>query len=561
MIDLFCACRVPRKVDEAGIGRAYACEKCHKTTYLISAEKLEAGNGAGDFDAAFTVLDGPEHVGCRVQLGGVTDITLGKSPDRTLCLTSSLKVSRNHARLVRQDFGPSKWKIVDCRSTNGLFVNDRRVEEQDLKDGDVVQVGEYLLQYGHVAAVVAAVPAPAASGVVCPGCEKSLPKKAKICVECGLNVLTGRPVLTRQGVDEDSLYAGAESWIRLISLLVWVTPFPIPIRSEAFGTRKTYAIWTIAVATILASITYFVAERMNEGTGQRFAGADLMLWSPAQSEAASDADAFIGEEKIRDIATRMSPGERAALRAEYAKKTEKVTDDELVRRYLNEELAKDGVTRGEFHAYQLVTHAFLHDTSSVYNFAMHLGGNLVFMLCFGTRVNALIGNLATAVLYPVLAVCAAWAHLLSLGHGPSGPMVGASGAIMGLAGMYLVLFPVHKVFCAMWISIWLRFRRIYGCKIFTLRGFWILLIYFGYDIAMQVVNTKLGLSGGVAHWAHIGGFTTGFVIATALLLSRLFDTHGGDILSVMLGHRAWAIIGKPGRKHRGTAADATPAYA
>ena len=81
---------------------------------------------------------------------------------------------------------------------------------------------------------------------------------------------------------------------------------------------------------------------------------------------------------------------------------------------LSRQLAKPRC--GEFHWYQLITHAFLHDTSSIFNFIMHLSGNLVFMLVFGTRVNALIGNLATAIVYPILAVCAATAHLAFLGR-------------------------------------------------------------------------------------------------------------------------------------------------
>jgi len=195
----------------------------------------------------------------------------------------------------------------------------------------------------------------------------------------------------------------------------------------------------------------------------------------------------------------------------------------------------------------LITHAFLHDTSSIYNFIMHLAGNMLFLLVFGTRVNALIGNIATAILYPILAVCAAWAHILSLGNTLSGPMVGASGAIMGLAGMYLILFPVHKVFCAMWISIFLRFRRYFGCKIFPLRGFWVLLIYFGYDLLMSAISAHFGTSSGVAHWAHIGGFTCGMAISLMILFSRQFNTRGGDLFSVALGKYAWPLIGKPSR--------------
>ena len=45
-------------------------------------------------------------------------------------------------------------------------------------------------------------------GQTCPSCEKALSKRAKICISCGINIKTGRPVLTSQGVDENSLYEG-----------------------------------------------------------------------------------------------------------------------------------------------------------------------------------------------------------------------------------------------------------------------------------------------------------------------------------------------------------------
>ena len=551
MIDVMCGCPTPRPVAESGIGKAYTCAKCGRAVYLICAEQLAEGNGGGDFDATLTVLEGPEHRGAVIQLGGIADIAVGKAPDQHLCLDDP-KVSRRHAKLVRVDFGPSKWRVVDNRSTNGLFVNDLRVDDALLNDGDVVHVGGYALKFGHVAAPATATAA--GGGAVCPSCEQPVAgKKAKICVHCGINVHTGRPVLTRQGVDENALYAGAESWIRLISWLVWVTPFPIPIRSEAFGTRKPYAIWTIAMATVLASITFFVAQKIDDrenALGGATAGVNWMLWAP-QADGATAALPFTPAQ-VHKMAQKLTPDERLDYAMKYDRpgKGKPVSDDEIVTRVLTDALAGNAQFRGEFHWYQLITHAFLHDTSSVSNFVMHLGGNLVFMLCFGTRVNALIGNVATAVLYPVLAICAATAHLWSLGDGYSGPMVGASGAIMGLAGMYLILFPVHNVFCAMWISIRFVIRRLYKLKIFSLRGFWVLLIYFGYDLTMNAIESHFGAHGGVAHMAHIGGFSVGMMLGLVVLLSRQFETHGGDVLSVTLGRHAWPLIGKPGHRRR-----------
>jgi hypothetical protein len=62
---------------------------------------------------------------------------------------------------------------------------------------------------------------------------------------------------------------------------------------------------------------------------------------------------------------------------------------------------------------------------------------------------------------------------------------------------------------------------------------------------MNWIDSLTKSAGGVAHWAHIGGFTTGMILAVVVLLSRQFDTHGGDLLSVALGRHAWPLIGKP----------------
>ena len=90
----------------------------------------------------------------------------------------------------------------------------------------------------------------------------------------------------------------------------------------------------------------------------------------------------------------------------------------------------------------------------------------------------------------------------------------------------------------MWISIWFDLRRLFfGCKIFPIRGFWILLIYFGYDLLMNLVSAHFGVSSGVAHWAHVGD-SNRHDFSLAILLSRQFNRRGGDLLSVALGKQA-----------------------
>ncbi len=210
---------------------------------------------------------------------------------------------------------------------------------------------------------------------------------------------------------------------------------------------------------------------------------------------------------------------------------------------------------GHFEWYQLLTCTFLHGG------LMHLAGNLLFLIVFGSRVNALLGQWKTALLYPILAAAAGIAYCIAESRNLPMPSIGASGAIMGLAGMYLVLFPVHRVHNVIWfrlsplwapfllLRVWARSGGESGLlrawmKLFALRGFWVVLFF----IAFDVVFTAFGIKDHIAHWAHLGGFIGGVTFATALLLTRTVDARGGDLISVVLGKHAWPLIGRPGQR-------------
>lgn len=122
-------------------------------------------------------------------------------------------------------------------------------------------------------------------------------------------------------------------------------------------------------------------------------------------------------------------------------------------------------------------------------------------------------------------------------------MLGASGVVMGLAGMYLILFPAHHVHVATWWRWGLVGGFQLNLRLFPVRGFWIVLFY----IAFDVLYTVLQIDDDVAHWAHLGGFIAGVVVALGLLLARLVNARGGDLLSVILGPAAWGLIGRPNR--------------
>ena len=325
-------------------------------------------------------------------------------------------------------------------------------------------------------------------------------------MDCGIDVRTGRPLLTAQGLDEDALHVHAETTARVIS---WVIPLGVyPIGSEARGHVKPYAVWSIAAFTVLVSFVFF-GFMWSAPDGVLPAGSNLMLWAGSRDAADARSQELIEMLEDAERSGEIDLGEAAELHALAERPTLPLAP------------------------YQFLTHALLHDGF------LHLAGNLLFLLVLGTRVNALIGNVKTAIVYPILAVAGGVAHVIASRDEPATPMLGASGAIMGLAGMYLVLFPAYRVHMAAWIRL---FFFLFGVTIFAVRGFWVVLFY----IAFDVIAAALRAESGVAHWAHLGGFMAGVAIALLLLLTRAVNAHGGDILSVALGRRAWALLGRPG---------------
>jgi membrane associated rhomboid family serine protease len=130
---------------------------------------------------------------------------------------------------------------------------------------------------------------------------------------------------------------------------------------------------------------------------------------------------------------------------------------------------------------------------------LHLLGNMWFLWVFGNAVCAKIGNSRYLLLYVLLGVAAGVTHLLAA----AGPVVGASGAINGIVGMFLVLFPENEIICY-WSPIIVYWKQ------FTIRSFWVILIWLFWDV---VGAFFLGTGSGTAYFAHLGGFGVGFAVA------------------------------------------------
>jgi rhomboid family protein len=141
---------------------------------------------------------------------------------------------------------------------------------------------------------------------------------------------------------------------------------------------------------------------------------------------------------------------------------------------------------------------------------LHLGGNMLFLWIFGNNVEDLLGRARYLLLYLASGAAAALMQALSARHALV-PMIGASGAIAGVLGAYLMTYPRANVHCLVWIVI---FFWIVTVPAWILLGLW---------FAMQLVSGLVARpdSPGVAFWAHVGGFATGGVLFLALRPRRV----------------------------------------
>lgn len=154
----------------------------------------------------------------------------------------------------------------------------------------------------------------------------------------------------------------------------------------------------------------------------------------------------------------------------------------------------------------LVTYALLHADW------LHLLSNMLFLWVFGDNIEDALGHFKYLIFYLGCAVLAALAHLLFNLDG-NGPLIGASGAVAGVMGAYVLLFPHARVFVL---------AKIVWMIPLPLPAFWML----GFWIASQFFYLLVGSQESVAWWAHIGGFAAGIVLAF-LLKRRGTPIFGG----------------------------------
>lgn len=149
-----------------------------------------------------------------------------------------------------------------------------------------------------------------------------------------------------------------------------------------------------------------------------------------------------------------------------------------------------------------LTSMFLHGSW------MHILGNMLFLWIFGDNMEGRMGGLGFLAFYLLAGLAAAGAQF-AMDPGSRLPMVGASGAIAGVLGGYMLLYPRARVDV---LFIFIVFWRIFAIPAWIVLGVW-----FGSQVVAGLATPVE--AGGVAYWAHIGGFVTGLAL-TFLLIGR-----------------------------------------
>src|SRR5580704_9467042 len=157
-----------------------------------------------------------------------------------------------------------------------------------------------------------------------------------------------------------------------------------------------------------------------------------------------------------------------------------------------------GVVPGDFHAGTLITSMFLHGSW------MHVIGNMWYLWIFGDNVEDRVGHGRFIAFYLLCGIVAALGQT-AIDPSSTLPTIGASGAIAGVMGAYLVLYPHSRVLTLVPLII---FWEIIEVPAIFLLGFWFLMQLFSAGAIAATASTR---GGGVAFAAHVAGFVTGMV--------------------------------------------------
>jgi membrane associated rhomboid family serine protease len=157
----------------------------------------------------------------------------------------------------------------------------------------------------------------------------------------------------------------------------------------------------------------------------------------------------------------------------------------------------------------IVTHMFLHGSW------MHILGNMWFLWLFGNNIEDSMGHTRFVIFYLLCGLAASAAQILT---NPTSavPMVGASGAISGVMGAYLLLYPNVRVYTLVPLGFFITSLAL---PAWVMLGYWFVIQFFSGLVSFG------GEMGGVAFWAHVGGFVAGIVLIKLFARGDYIDEH------------------------------------
>lgn len=154
------------------------------------------------------------------------------------------------------------------------------------------------------------------------------------------------------------------------------------------------------------------------------------------------------------------------------------------------------ITSGKLLPYPLLTSMFLHGG------LLHLLSNMLYLFIFGDNIEGLMGHGRYFIFYLLCGLGAAAMHIV-IQPNSAVPMIGASGAISGVLGAYFLKFPHARVLILAWVFFYITTFRV---PALIALGFWFLM-----QLTSGLFTIGMEVSGGVAWFAHIGGFVVGLV--------------------------------------------------
>ncbi len=147
----------------------------------------------------------------------------------------------------------------------------------------------------------------------------------------------------------------------------------------------------------------------------------------------------------------------------------------------------------------MITSTFLHGG------LMHIAGNMLFLWIFGNNIEDTVGHFKFILFYFVAALAAGFTQSIITPFSNI-PLIGASGAVAGVLGAYLLLFPQARILTLFWLFFFIRIIKVPA------------IIFLGLWFLLQIMYA--GIGEGVAWFAHIGGFIAGMVMIIPALIKR-----------------------------------------